>query len=186
MAERLGTKRLIFAYEKPQDISAFKNPSVEISLAIICRPEDARKHKQNFLTISRVTDPEMARVAVEQHKPDIIYGLESQKRADFLHHRASGMNHIIAALAAEKEVTIAFSFADILAVHCRERAILLGRMKQNIEFARKFKFKTRIASFATTPWQMRTAREMIALFETLGLDRRALAGVLPEDGEEER
>ncbi|MBU2560911.1 MAG: hypothetical protein KKD17_01340 [Nanoarchaeota archaeon] len=171
IAEKLGIASLCFVYDTPKDISEFqKKTRVKLSTAILCKPEDVKKYKGKFLTIVRAPDDQMQlRHIIEKIRPDILFNLEFHRRKDFLHHRASGLNHILAVLAKEKGVAIGFNFSALVSASPRDRALFLGRMMQNIVFARKFKFRTVIASFAESPWQMRAGQELGSFFVGLGM-----------------
>jgi RNase P/RNase MRP subunit p30 len=170
MAERLGLEGLVFVYSAPKDITAFKNDTkLKLSSGILCKPEDVRKYKGKFLTLVEATeDQEQIRHIIEQVRPDIIFNLEFARRKDFMHHRASGLNHILAKLAADNDVAIGFNFSALLGLSPRERAICLGRMSQNLMFARKFKFGVVIASFANSIFRMRSEKEFSSFFSVLG------------------
>lgn len=171
IAERLNLEGLCFIYEKPQDISRVQQQTtLKLSTAIICKPEDVRKYKGRFTTIVRAPDDQTRiRHIIEQIRPDILIDLEFARRKDFMHHRASGLNHILAQLAADKGVTIGFNFSRILEARPNDRAVYIGRMRQNLGFARKFKFQMIFASFANHPREVRPRGDMISFFASLGL-----------------
>jgi RNase P/RNase MRP subunit p30 len=172
LAEKLGLEGLCFVYTSPKDISQFqKLTKLKLSSAILCAPEDVRKFKGRITTIvSAPDDQTKLRHIIEQARPDIIFNLEFAMRKDFMHHRASGLNHIMATIAREKDVAIGLNFAKLLELRPLDRALCMGRMQQNIHFARKFKFRCITASFARDPWQMRAEREIISFFTCLGAD----------------
>jgi len=69
--------------------------------------------------------------------------------------------------ARENNVAIAFPFCSLL--NAKMRARLVGRIKQNIMLCRKFKVTTVIASFAKNPYEMRSPKNLMSLFVTLGM-----------------
>ena len=111
---------------------------------------------------------EKNRAVIESKKTDIIFNLENQPRQDFLHHRNSGLNHILAKLASENNTAIGFSFSNILAEKKR-RARLFGRLMQNIQLCKKFGTKMVLASFASKPYQMRAAHDLEAFAKTISM-----------------
>jgi RNase P/RNase MRP subunit p30 len=171
IAERLGIDSLCFAYDKPIELGAFQaKTKLKVSQAIICNPETVRKYKGKFFTIVKSPeDQTKLRHIFEQVKPDIIYGLEFHHKRDFMHHRASGLNQVLATIAKQKGVAIGFNFSDILKSGPREKAIYIGRMMQNIRFARKFKFQTVIASFSAKPWHLRPEQDIASFFRSIGM-----------------
>jgi RNase P/RNase MRP subunit p30 len=172
MAERLGLEGLVFVYSAPKDISHFqKGTKLKLSSGILCKPEDVRKYKGKFLTlVESPEDQERIRHIIEQVRPDMIFNLEFSRRKDFIHHRASGLNHVLAQLAVDKGVAIGFNFSALLASSPRERAVVMGRMVQNAMFAKKFRFRTALASFAGSPWQMRASHDIFSFFLSAGMD----------------
>jgi RNase P/RNase MRP subunit p30 len=171
MAERLGISQLYFVYDRIVDISNFqKDTKVKLSQAVVCAPQDVKKYKGRYITVvSAPADQSTLRHIIEKEKPDILLNLEFGGRKDFLHHRASGLNHVLAVIAREKDVSVGFGFSSVLNANPKERAIVIGRMMQNIVFAHKFKFNVVLASFAREPWHMRPERELAAFFINLGM-----------------
>jgi len=108
-----------------------------------------------------------ARAALERLHPDIIYGLEEGTRADMIHQRNAGLNHITCKMAAAIGTSVGFSFSSLLDL--RNRTRIIGRMAQNIKLCRKYGVKMLIASFATDPMQMRAPEELQSLFRTIGM-----------------
>lgn len=165
IAELLGISELCFVYDKPKDVSSFqKITKIDISIAVLCKPVDVKKFKQKHTTIVRAPDdPSLLRTILEQYRPHIVFGLECQRRSDFVHHRASGLNHVLSQIAVDRDVCIGFSFSDLLSAKPWERQRILGRMKQNLRFAKKFKFKTCFSSFAESPWHLRNQKDIFCL-----------------------
>ena len=95
---------------------------------------------------------------------DLIYGLEFSNERDFIFHRNSGMNHVLAKIAKEKNVTIGFSFSDWK--KSKNKATILGRMHQNYVLCQKYKVKTLVASFASEPSDVADKTQLNA-FENL-------------------
>jgi RNase P/RNase MRP subunit p30 len=171
IAEKLGINNLCFVYEKTADISEFQHQTkIKLSSAVLCKPEEVRKYKGKTLTLVKAPeDQSKLRHIIEKTRPDILFNLEFHKKRDFLHHRASGLNHILADIAKQKNVAIGFNFSVILKAKPHERAIYIGRLMQNIRFARKFKFTTVIASFAEDTWHLRSEHELVSFFMSLGM-----------------
>ncbi|MBW2996789.1 hypothetical protein KY349_00440 [Candidatus Woesearchaeota archaeon] len=171
LAENLKIERLCLAYDKITDVSEFQaQTKLKLSSAVICTQDNIKKFKGKAFTImNSPEDQTKLRHIIEKIRPDILFGLESGAKKDFLHHRASGLNHILATIAAQKNVSIGFGFSSILKAKPWQRSVYIGRMMQNIRFARKFKFKTVIASFADNPWNMRSEHDLISFFITLGM-----------------
>lgn len=139
MAEKLGYSRLCCLDCKPrkQDIAAY-----------------SRKKKISIMS----GEP---RKLFENIKPDIVRNLEDIPRADFLHQRNSGLNHVLARLAHENKVAVAFTPSS--------DARTMGRMMQNIKLCRKYKVEMVIASFAKSPYQLKSPSELVSYFTVLGM-----------------
>ncbi|MBW2972347.1 hypothetical protein KY359_04895 [Candidatus Woesearchaeota archaeon] len=172
IAEKLNIESLCFVYDRPKDIAEFqKHTKIRLSHAILCEPDDVKKYKGKYATIVKAPeDHTKLRHIIEKIRPDILYGLEFHRKKDFIHHRASGLNHVLATLAQQKGVAIAFGFSEIIAAKPQDRARFIGRMMQNIRFARKFKFRTVLASFAADPWHMRGKQELVSFFAGIGMN----------------
>jgi len=80
---------------------------------------------------------------------DFIYYLEFGRRNDFIFHRNSSMNQVLAKIAKDKNITICFSFNDWK--KAKNKAEIFGRMQQNYFLCKKYKVKTLVASFASFP-----------------------------------
>jgi hypothetical protein len=172
VAERLSLEGLCLVYDKPRDISEFqKSTKLKLLSAVLCVPNDVPRYKSKFLTlVSAPDDQTELRHIIESVRPGVLFNLEFAKRKDFLHHRASGLNHVLATIAADKGVAVGFNFSAILSAKPRDRAVCTGRMSQNISFARKFKFRPVIASFASKPFHMRSEKDLLSFFVALGMN----------------
>jgi len=148
-AKELGYSGIVFVKGKP----------IKADISIFNEGKDIIIHKHN----------EEDRKLVERKRVDLIYGLELEKRRDYMHSRASGLEQVMCKLFHLKDVLVGFSFKDLLKARPVERSLIMGRMMQNIRWCRKFKIKTAIFSFASRPEEMRKPEDLIALFEMLGM-----------------
>ena len=57
------------------------------------------------------------------------------------------------------------------AINGEKKDILIGRMIQNIKLCKKFKVKTAIASFASSPYGMRSPHDISSFFRILGMEK---------------
>ena len=147
MAEQLGIKRLIFLYEKKGKLIGKGKKEI-----IVWKAGDELRN------------------VIEKSNVDIIFGLEEMSKADFLHHRGSGLNHVLAELIRKKKRIVGFSFSSLLRVNGTKRAQFMGRMQQNFRLCKKYKVETLIASFAKDPSEMRRASDLGSLFLSLGME----------------
>ncbi len=102
---------------------------------------------------------------------DMVFGLESLERKDSLHFRRSGLNHVLCSLAKSSNVSVAFSFSDILSSSGMLRGMVLGRMRQNIMLCRKYRVPMLIASFSSGPYGMRPLHELLEFFHVIGMSQ---------------
>ena len=126
--------------------------------------ENAKPIKEIWVTYCK-NDNEI-RKAAENKNVDVILGLEEVESKDSLHNRNSGMNEVICKLAKKNNIAIGFSFRKIL--HANNKAVLLGRMMQNVELCQKYKVKTVLASFSNNPFEIRAKHDVTSLFSMLG------------------
>ncbi len=165
IAQKLGITGLIFVYKNKTEFYTKKTP-ITITNALLVEPANVRKaHDNGIIAVCTAS-----REAIERGA-DIVYGFELTEAKDPTHFRAGGLNQVLCKLAADKKVQIGFSFSAILNSYGQKRAILLGRIMQNITFCRKYKTPTRIASFATSPWEMRAPNDLAAFFAQLGISK---------------
>lgn len=170
LARTLGYAGLVCVYPSPAAAQhALKPPAgLRVRTAVLTDPRKARQFRQQgIMTIVRCSESD--RAVLEQGAADVLFGAESTQPKDYAHQRGSGLNHVMAELAAKNKVAIGFSLASILAVTGSQRAQLLGRMMQNIMLCRKYKVPMVIGSFATDPWKMRSPHDLQSFFVLLGM-----------------
>lgn len=163
-ARALGTKELIFIYA-PKDYKEWKTEekNLIIKTAVLVSPKDARDAKKKYPLVLVKSDWETERWVVEHGKPFLLYGFEWQERKDFMHHRNAGMTDVLARQMAEEKVAYGFPVADLIAAPKELQPVLLGRMRQNVMIAKKYKVEIILASFAADPMLMRNLRDVEGL-----------------------
>lgn len=114
--------------------------------------------------------------ALENKKTDILVSPERNAKKDNLHFRDSGLNQVLCKLAADNKVAIGFNLSDLL--NSKERNVLLGRMRQNVELCRKYKIKMVLASFARNKYEQRNPRDMESLARVLGMNEKEIKEAL--------
>lgn len=127
---------------------------------------DTFSRAKGKLIIYRPTDEETLRFVLEKTPIKIIFGAEFIAAKDSLHHVRGGLDQVSCTIAAEKEKIIAFSFADLLLAENRGK--VLARMKFNIKLCRKYNVKTFFSTFAGNKWELRSAKDLEALWRVLG------------------
>lgn len=104
-------------------------------------------------------------------------------RADVLTHpheggKTSGINHIIAKLAADKQVAIEFCLYPIIHIRGGTRVRALSSYRANFALVRKYGAPYVITSGAASHYDLRDARSMIAMARLFGLNEaEAIKGI---------
>lgn len=182
IAEKLVYKGLFFLYN-PNDYLdkhkklKIKNTKIKIHIGVmvdnreIHKVKNELKNEKDFIVVKSSTND---KEAIEKLKPDVIFSFEDNIKKDFVHQRASGLNHILCKSAKDNGVMIGFSLSSIL--NTEDKHKILGRMMQNIGLCRKYKVKMIIASFAQSPFGMRSPHDLIGLFKVLGCENPSFLG----------
>jgi len=183
MAFKLGYNGLCFVYIDIKDTDKIKEKidnlqkNTKINLFFGFKCEEIKKIKNNLTFIKSSYNIQKT---LEKGKFDVLYGTEDVFKKDYIHHRASGLNHVLCKLAFKNKVMIAFSLNSIL--RSREKPKLLGRITQNIKLCRKYNIKMILASFALEPFEMRAYHDLISLGIVLGMTnleaKRSLQNIL--------
>lgn len=160
MAIRLGYTKLIMIN------STFKSDKIEIISATT-----NKKHRNEFPFIQ--TAKNNLRAQLEKDKPFLVYDIETAEPREFMHHRNSSFNQILAKIANEKDVSIGFSIKSLLTASFAQ-SLLIGRIKQNVSLCRKYGLPMVVASFAESPYEMRAPEEVKSIATILGLSTKEI------------
>lgn len=145
---------------------------LEVAKKLDKKIEFAYKHKENYKLGEIIISNKGERKNFEDKKIKLFFDLENKDERDFIHQRNSGINHILAKIAHDKEKIIGFNFSTILNSKPEKRAQLLGRMRQNVKLCRKYKVKTFLGSFASEPFELRSDYELRAFGFMIGMNPR--------------
>lgn len=107
--------------------------------------------------------------AVRNHRTLLLLSSELVKEKDRLHFRTSGLTHQILQLAYKNDVAIGFCFSLLLDRKGAERAMILGRMMQNVRLCRKYKVRMVLCSFAKNVYGLKSASDLQAFGRVLGM-----------------
>ena len=157
VAEKLGYDELCFLYPAKDYKESKFETKLKIRFGIICsvRECSGAKHKSRFVVV-RATPHDNIRMIIEKLRPNCIIGAEDVLGGDFLHHRSSGLNHILTCLMAKFRISYGVCFSDVLKkARKTDQAVLLGRIKQNITLCRKSKVNVVVGSFCKNVFEMR-------------------------------
>ena len=174
IAEKLGYRELLFLYSFEEYIekqkTPIKNAKIKIIYGILANEKNIQKVNNKFKgknVFVAIKSQVSSREIIEKSQANLLFSLEEHGRKDFMHQRGSGLDHILAKLAHDKNVSIGFSLNSI--INSKNKGIIIGRVMQNIMLCRKYKVKTVIASFAETPFEMRSPYDVMSLFVNLGM-----------------
>lgn len=173
IAAKLGIKRLYFLYDfddynednVQKKLSIMKDVTIEIGFLVNQKNiNKAAKHSE--LLVAKSSDND--RHFIESKKIKLIYGFEENPKKDYLHQRASGLNHITCEIARKNNVAVGFSYSSFFNKNNQIASLLMGRMMQNIALCKKYKVETLIGSFSEKPFDLRADHDIKSLFKMLG------------------
>ena len=186
IASKLGYKKLYFLYDfdnfnqentQKKSTSLENHKNIKIETGFIVNQKNINKSfKQSKLLVVKSSDKD--RFFIESKKIRMIYGFEEEHKNDYLHQRASGLNHVICELAKKNNVAVGFSYSSLFDKDGKTTSLLLGKMMQNISLCQKYKVKTIIGSFSENPFGMRSPHDVISLFTVLGMSGKNIKNSL--------
>jgi RNase P/RNase MRP subunit p30 len=170
IAERLGTRGLLFLYEKEHKE---KENGQRISSL---QAKTKLKLFSGMLVKTNTNKPGITFAKAEQQNIEnrnlrFMYDFEEQEEKDSFHYRRSGANQVLCTIMKEKEKVFVFDMEKMLVERTRDK--LLGRMSQNLMLVRKYKLESIICSFATKPENLRAEKEYSSLIRALGYEEEA-------------
>lgn len=168
-AESLGFKELMLLYPLTKfdsiDISALQQETkIKLSKGIIAEKGEIRAARKIAFTAVK-SDVENREVL--ESGPNLMFGFEEASKRDFLHHRGSGFNQVLAKIAKDRSVIAGFSFSSLLRADPVLRSQIIGRMSQNKMLFDKYKVDYIVASFAENPDEMRFSGDLNAFLRIL-------------------
>jgi len=174
LALRLGYKKLYLLY----DFDKYQNQKPKafdfgLETGFIVNPKNINKAANRFnLLVAKSSEQD--RFFIESGKIRLIYGFEETQKKDYLHQRASGLNHTLCELCKENNVAVGLAYSPLSNEDNLRTSLIMGRMMQNIKLCQKYKVKTVIGSFSDKPFDMRSPHDIISLFSILGMDRKKI------------
>lgn len=167
-AKKLGYASLCFLYEKAgsEKTALAKDIGEKMGMDIYVGGFGSGSQIVSFADVSK----ENIEAAAKNRKIDILSGFENIKAKDSLKQRNSGLDMAMCKDMAGTKKIFCIDFSGILAMDKSARAIIFGRIKQNIMLCRKYKIEVAIASFAKTPLRMRNYSDLVSFLTILGYD----------------
>ncbi len=124
------------------------------------------RNKTNILMVDG-GDLKINRAACENVKVDIL-------SRPYYKRRDCGINHVLSREAAKNNVAIELCFSDLLKSRNSLRSKIMAHFRDIIKLQRKFQFLLLITSGARTVYDLRTPRDIMALYSCLGLKKEEI------------
>lgn len=174
---RLGYSGICFSehFKDESQINKLKEADKEITKKtgidfFIGLEADNRQQLEKLVRIRREYDVllvnggdiKLNRLAVETPEVDILTHPESGRKD-------SGLNHVMAKLAAKNNVAIEINFKKILLSSKGTRARIMDNMDNNVAICRKVGAPMIICSGAASHWQIKDPKVLIAMGCLLGM-----------------
>ncbi len=142
---------------------------VKVYSAALCDEKTISKAKGFDFIIFKANKDLRSNLEKFWRKINFVYGSEFISNKDSMHNKNSGLNQILCKMLDECDIKLIFSFKDIITLDNRKFAQFIGRVKQNIKLARKYKLEVKLGSFAQNIYGMRSKHDLIALLIVLGM-----------------
>jgi len=122
-------------------------------------------HLQKKLVLFEADTEDKLRFVLEKSPVDIILGAENIFNKDSPHYPKSGIDQILAKIAASQGKGLGFSISKIL--NAKNRAKLMHRMAFNLRLCQKYKVKVVFGNFSREKWEMRSSKDIEAVRRVL-------------------
>jgi len=109
------------------------------------------------------------RRAIETLEIDYLISPERETMKDTLKQRDSGINHVVARKAKEKDIKIIVDLGEVSKLEGIEKAKRLGKIIQNVKICRKVGCNILLASLASKKNDVLDTKGRQALGENLGM-----------------
>ena len=119
------------------------------------------RQKIKYITVHGGSD-KINRQAVENIKLDTL-------NRTYYKRRDSGLNQVLSKEAVKNNIAIELTIKDILTNHSSYRARIIDYYKEIIKLHRKFKFPLLLTTGATNLYDVKSPRDSIAIFKSIGL-----------------
>lgn len=119
------------------------------------------RNKTKFISVLG-GDLDINRAACENRQIDAL-------SRPYLKNRSCGINQVLAKEAVRNDVAIELCFNDILSSYLSYRAKIMGHFREIIKLHKKFEFPLIITSGTSSIWDVKSPRDISAVFKYLGL-----------------
>jgi len=158
-------------------IANLKKTEFEFGVEINVRnPSDVRKNSRKFRDKTKFIsvfggNSKINRIACENIQIDVL-SRPYFKRID------CGINHVLAKEAFKNNVAIELCFNDILSSYLSYRARILSHFREIIKLHKKFKFPLVITTGSSSIFDIRSPRDISAIFKSIGLNEDEIKSCL--------
>lgn len=101
--------------------------------------QSLKKQNPNAEIVIQAQTPEYNRKILENPEVNILMSPELHNRKDYLKQRDSGLNEILCKLAKKNNIKIGTNLKPITKLPKKQKAIVLARIKQNIQLCKRTK-----------------------------------------------
>ena len=123
--------------------------------------QQLKKDKQQVIV--QAQDDAFNRKILENKDIDILLSPESHTRKDYMKQRDSGLNEILCKLAKKNNIKIAINLQELKKQPSKNKAIILARIKQNIQLCKRTK-----TQIIVIDKEKHTKQEITSFFLALG------------------
>jgi ribonuclease P/MRP protein subunit RPP1 len=134
---------------------------------------DIKKKNPEEFVIIKAQDEEFNRKILEVKGIDVLLSPESNNRKDRLKQRDSGLNEVLCKIATKNNIKIGIDLLEIIKKPKKEKAVLLARLKQNINLCKRTKTKVLLINK-----EKYNQREIASLLLVLGMHNKDIKEAL--------
>jgi len=176
-AKILGFKGICFAvfYKDGKRVDRLKKRAIEVSKKIgieifIGLEATTLEELKKLINVRRYYDIllvrgmnlNLNRKAVQTKEVDVLTHPEYNRKD-------SGLNHVMAKLAAKNQVAVEINFREILLSSKSTRSHIMHHIQKNVKLCKKYKTPIIISSGAVSHWQMKDPKVLMSMGCLLGL-----------------
>ncbi|MFH1425377.1 MAG: hypothetical protein ABIG28_01440 [archaeon] len=118
-----------------------------ISTTSIEKAKQLIKKSKDKIVVVQAQDNHFNRKLLEYGKFHILLSPETQAKKDHSKYLDSGLNHVMAKIAAKNKIAIGIDLKRIQDLDKKQKALTLARIKQNIKVCRKAKCKLALLNY---------------------------------------
>ncbi len=166
--KRIKRRLYLDKYEDYEGIDGLLIDAEEDEARKIMQFVKAKNLKLKIAVVAR--DDTYNRRILDTIKIDYLVSPELSPRIDTLKQRSSGLNHVLATIARDKDVTIVINLSNFISTQDPKiKSILISRTIQNIVVCRKANCKIKFATFAQFESDLLDEKQIFSIGSSLGM-----------------